>query len=140
MWWHYFFIGCKYIDRSQWDYFTKGLWVLFNPFSFFHMKEFLDEIFCNLLLKIHIVAPIFHMFCVNHCWINMKISKRVIFFHILHFILKNYHNFESYQSMLTTLGCFFNIIIYNFIFYVMHITPHLHMVKDSWKFRILKNI
>jgi hypothetical protein len=23
-------------------------------FSFFHMKEFLDEIFCNLLLKIHI--------------------------------------------------------------------------------------
>jgi hypothetical protein len=34
--------------------------------SFFHMKEFLNKIFCNLLLKIHVVAPIEHMFCVNH--------------------------------------------------------------------------
>jgi hypothetical protein len=33
----------------------------------FHMKEFLNEIFCSLLLKIHIVAPMDHMFCVNHC-------------------------------------------------------------------------
>ncbi len=29
--------------------------------------SFFNEIFCNLLLKIHIVAPIDHMFCVNHC-------------------------------------------------------------------------
>jgi hypothetical protein len=33
----------------------------------FHMKEFLNEIFCYLLLEIHIVAPIDHMFFVNHC-------------------------------------------------------------------------
>jgi len=71
------------------------------------MKEFLNEIFCNLLLKIHIVAPIDHMFCVNHCWIYISFSKCVIFFQILHFILKIYHNFESYQNMLTTFSfCF----------------------------------
>jgi hypothetical protein len=36
-------------------------------FSLFHMSLFLDEIFCNLLFKIHKVAPIDHIFCVNHC-------------------------------------------------------------------------
>jgi hypothetical protein len=69
-------LGCKYVDRSQQDYFTKGLW---GFFSFFHMKEFLNEIFCDLLLKIHIVALIDHMFCVNHCWINVNFSKCVNF-------------------------------------------------------------
>jgi hypothetical protein len=39
----------------------------FSFFSIFHMKEFLNEIFGNLLLKIHIGAPINHMFYVNHC-------------------------------------------------------------------------
>jgi len=57
----------------------KGPWVFFTFFPFFHMNFFLNEIFCNLLLKIHIVTPIDHMFCVNHCWINMKISKCVSF-------------------------------------------------------------
>ncbi len=70
---------CKYVDRSQWHYFTKGLWVIFNPFSLFHMKEIFNEIFRNLLLKVRIVAPIDHMFCVNHYRINMKISKFVNF-------------------------------------------------------------
>jgi hypothetical protein len=32
-----------------------------------YMKKKLNEIFCNLLLKIHIVALTYHMFCVNHC-------------------------------------------------------------------------
>jgi hypothetical protein len=76
----YFYVGgCKYIDRSQYDYFTKGLWISFSPFSPLHMKEFFNEIFCNLLLKIHIVAPIDHMFCVNHCWRNMNFSKCINF-------------------------------------------------------------
>jgi hypothetical protein len=62
------------------------------------------------------------------------------FYQILYFILKIYHNFESYWNMLTILGFFFYIINYNFVLYVMHITPHLHKVKDFWKFKILKNI
>jgi hypothetical protein len=105
------------------------------------MKEFLNEIFCNLLLKIHIVTPIDHMFCVNHCWIDMNFSKFWKFCQILHFILKFYHNFESYQNILIILGFYFLVIKkYNFVLYVMHITPHLHMVKNSWKFKIFKNI
>ncbi len=102
------------------------------------MKEFLNEIFCNLLLKIHIVSPIDHMICVNHCWINMNFSK-CKFYQILHFILKFYHNFESYQNMLITCVFFLGIINYNFVLYFMHITPHLHVVKDFWNFKKLKN-
>jgi hypothetical protein len=76
--------GCKYINRNRRDNFTKGLWVLFSLFSFFHMIFFFNEIFCNLLLKMHIVAPINHIFCVKNHWINMKISKCVNFvrFHV----------------------------------------------------------
>jgi hypothetical protein len=37
--------GCKYANRSQRNYFTKGMSVYFNLFSFFHMKEFLNEYF-----------------------------------------------------------------------------------------------
>jgi hypothetical protein len=40
---------------------------LFLIFSLFQMKEFFNEIFYNLLLQILIVAPINHMFGVNHC-------------------------------------------------------------------------
>jgi len=42
--------------------------------------------------------------------------------------------------MLTTLGFFLGIIKYKFFLYVMHITPHLHVVKDFWNLKILKNI
>jgi len=42
----------------------------YESFSFFFIfsynLEFLNKILCNLLLKKHIVAPIDHMFCVNH--------------------------------------------------------------------------
>jgi hypothetical protein len=75
--WCKLMLGCKYVDKSHQDYLTKGLWILLSFFSLLHMKEFLNEIFCNLLLKINIVAPIDHIFCVNHCWINIKISKCV---------------------------------------------------------------
>jgi hypothetical protein len=39
----------------------------FFLFSFFHMKEFFHEIFCNLLLNIYIVALIDFMFSIIHC-------------------------------------------------------------------------
>ncbi len=44
------------------------------------------------------------MFFANHFLINMNFSKVCKFCQILHFILKIYHNFESYQNMLITLG------------------------------------
>jgi hypothetical protein len=51
------------------------------------------------------------------------------FCEILYFILKNYQNFESYQTMLTINFFLKIIIIYNFFLYVMYITPQLHEVK-----------
>jgi hypothetical protein len=62
------------------------------------------------------------------------------FYQILHFILKIYLNFKLYENML---------IIYYFIllfhklqlcFRYHYITPHLHVVKDSWNFKIVFNI
>ncbi len=53
-----------------------------NPFQFFFIfsyERFFNEIFCNFLFKIHIVAPLNHMFCGNHCRINMFFSKCVNF-------------------------------------------------------------
>jgi len=32
--------GCKYVDRSQWDYFTKDYEYFLILFHLFHMKEF----------------------------------------------------------------------------------------------------
>jgi hypothetical protein len=93
---------CKYVNRNQGNYFIKGLWIFFSPFHFF-MKEFLNEFFCNLLLIIHIIAPTYHIFCVNHHWINMNFSKCVnSTFH-----LENLSLFWIIQKDLTTLGfCF----------------------------------
>jgi hypothetical protein len=63
------------------------------------------------------------MFCVNHCWIKMSFSK-CKFYHILHYILKFYHNFEWYQNMLTTLGfCFLYHKLQHFFLYHAHYTP-----------------
>jgi hypothetical protein len=42
--------------------------------------------------------------------------------------------------MLTILAFISYIIKYNFVLYVMHITPHLHVVQDFSNFEILKTI
>jgi hypothetical protein len=43
--------------------------------------------------------------------------------------------------MLKMLGLiFYNIISYNFVLYFMYITTHLHVIKDFWNFKILRNI
>jgi hypothetical protein len=68
---------CGYTQRSQEDY-KRIVNLFWSFFHFFHMKVFLNEIFCNLLLKIHIAAPIDYMFCVNHLY-NVKFSKCVDF-------------------------------------------------------------
>jgi hypothetical protein len=69
----------KYDNRSQWVYFIKGLWIILIKISFFNMREFLNKIFYNLFLKIYIIAPIYHMFYVNHRWINMNFLKCTYF-------------------------------------------------------------
>ncbi len=39
----------------------------FLAFFTFSYERILNEIFCNLLLRIHTVAPLDHMVCVNQC-------------------------------------------------------------------------
>jgi len=107
--------------------------VFFVVIFTFSKKGFLDEIFCNMLLKIHIIFSIHHIFNIIFSWITKNLLKMYRFYQI-HFILKNYHNFKLYFICL-----FCCIINYNFALDVMYITPHLHTVKDSWKFLILFN-
>jgi hypothetical protein len=47
-------------------FYQKDCESFFSIFHFFHIKEILNEIFCNLLLKIQIVALVYHMSCVSH--------------------------------------------------------------------------
>ncbi len=93
-------------QRNQWDYFTKGLWIFFRHFSLFHMKEFLNELFFSMLLKIHSCPNRSQVLC-QTLLKKYQFFKVCKFCQILRFILKIYHNFESYQNMLTTLGFFF---------------------------------
>jgi hypothetical protein len=63
------------------------------------------------------------------------------FFDILCFVLKIYHDFESYQNMLITLGfCFLYHKLQLCFIWAMYIILHLHVVKNFWNFEILKHI
>ncbi len=53
----------------------EGLWEFLWLFQLFQGRVFLNEIFCNVLLKILIINPIHHMFHVSLCWINVKVLK-----------------------------------------------------------------
>ncbi len=33
--------------------------------SLFHRKDFWDQIFCNMLLEVHIIFSGYHIFCIN---------------------------------------------------------------------------
>ncbi len=63
---------------------------LFWSFSISHKKDFPDE----MLLKIHIIFSIHHIFCINFWWITKKFLKVYRFYQIMCFVLKNYPNFE----------------------------------------------
>jgi hypothetical protein len=88
----------------------------------------------TILIKIHIIVPINHMFCVDHCLNKYEFLKMCRFCQILCFVLKIYYNFESYQNIQITLGFCLLYHNYNFVLYVMHITPYLHVIMDYWNF------
>jgi hypothetical protein len=47
------------------------------------------------------------------------------------FQIENYHDFKSYQNMLTILRSSFLYHKLQFIYiYIMYITPHLHVIED----------
>jgi hypothetical protein len=123
----------------KWTNDDKGLQSFFWSLSHSRKKVFLDEIFCNMLLKIHIISSIHHIFWINFWWITKNFLKVYKFYQILHFILKNYPNFKLYEHILIILWFFSCTIKYNFTLDVMYITPHLHVVKDFWNIKFLFN-
>jgi hypothetical protein len=66
---------CDHNQMNQHDYIAKGLWPFFQSSWLLHIKEFLNEIFCNLLLKILIVSLIHHIFYVIFFQITMILLK-----------------------------------------------------------------
>jgi hypothetical protein len=124
---------------SQWWRKIQRLQCFLWSFSLFHKKNFWDQIFCNVLLKIHIYFLIHHIFCIKFSWITKNLKKVYGFYQILHFILNIYLNFKFYENMLI-IECF--ILLFHKLklcLYVKNITPHLHVVKDFWNFEILFN-
>ncbi len=99
-------------------------------FSLFHITFFWDEIFCNMLLKIHVSFSIHYIFCINFSWITKNFVKVYKIYQIMDFVLKNYLNFKLYENMLI-ISFFYYFIKYNFFLDVIYITPHLHVVKGN---------
>jgi hypothetical protein len=66
-------LGCDHNQMSQQWQRTQGLW----SFSLSRRKNFWDDIFCNMLLKMHIIFSIHHIFCINFSWITKNIFKSV---------------------------------------------------------------
>ncbi len=73
------------------------------------------------------------MSCLNHCLINMNFSKCLNFARFLHFILKIYHNFESYQNMLT-------ILVFCFLYHKIELcfACHAHYTPFTCGKRFMK--
>jgi len=126
--------GCNHNQMNLWWWGIQQLQSFLWSFSFSHRKDFWDEIFCNMLLKIHFffnTPP----FCINFSWIIINFFKVYISYQILHFILKNYLNFKFYENILIFNALFYFFINYNFVLDVMYITPHLHVVRTLEFFR-----
>ncbi len=69
-------------------------------FSFFHKKDFWDEIFYNMLLKIHIIFSIHHIFRISFSWITkifFKCTDSTKFFILFWEIILG---FKLYENML----------------------------------------
>jgi hypothetical protein len=123
----------------KWTNNDKGLKdykVFCGHFSLSHRKDFWDEIFCNMLLKIHIIFLIHHIFKINFSWITKFLKK----------VYRSTKLCVSFWKIILISNCMKICKLFNYLFYcfincnffldVMYITSHLHAVKDSW---ILKN-
>jgi hypothetical protein len=99
--------GCNHNQMNQRWWKTQGLQSFLWSFSLYHRKDFCDEIFCNMLLKIHITFSIHHIFCINFSWITKNFLKVYKFYQILHLVLKNYLNFKFDKKIANHLMLYF---------------------------------
>ncbi len=136
MWIAFKVLGCGYTERSQHDYFTKGLWICFSPFSLFHMKFFFEWKFLQLFIK-NSCPNISHDFCKSllNKYENFKMCK---FCQILHFILNIYHDFAYQNILITSSFCFLYHKIQLFFACHAHYTPFT-CCEGLLKIQFLKN-
>jgi len=109
-----------------------GLLSIKGPFSqktCFPKEEFSNEMFLNFLHIIFIVAPICLFFLQSNLkkYEFLKVHK---FCQILCFILKNFHNFKSYQIMLTLSSLIFYSIRCKFL-KTTYTLYHIYMSKRT---------
>jgi hypothetical protein len=80
--------------NQQWQKIHWGLQYIFWSFSIFHRIDFLNECFCNMLLKIHIISSIHHIFKIKNWWITKIcfLSVHILANFTFHFerIISNY--------------------------------------------------
>ncbi len=88
----YFTSDCTHNTISQW--WTQPPMGLCGHFDFFIKRNFWKIFLQHVPLNIY-NPPINYMICVNFFLINVKFLKVYKFSQILHFILKNDHNFKS---------------------------------------------
>jgi len=110
-----------------------SFWGPFVKKHIFHKKEFSNEIFCNLLFITFAIAPICHMFFVNHFWETMNFFKCIDFLPNFAFHLKTLSQFQITPKDFDILSFgFLYYKLYNFVLKSIYIVPHFHVVKDSW--------
>jgi len=122
--------GSNHVNKNQCDYFRRimGHFLILFIFS---CEGIFEWNLLQLIIKNTYSCFNITFFLINNFWINMIFSK------CAKFSLKIYHNLKSNKNMRILLVLvFFCIIIYNFLIYIMHITPHLIMINDYWKFEI----
>ncbi len=131
---HGFENGSKQHIMSQCVYFAFRTIVIFGVFFSrkyvflkrnFQMKCF--ETFYILYLQL----PQYVMFFSNQILKKYQFLKMHIFCQILCFVLKFFHNFKSYQNLLTLSSLIFYVITYKFSLNNIYIPSHLHVKKDS---------
>ncbi len=89
MFYIYIIFKRKYVQRSQWDYFIKGLWVFFNYFCFFIWNRFWMNFLQIFIKNTHSYPNILHVLCQSllNKYENFKVCQ---FCQIMHFSFLNY--------------------------------------------------
>ncbi len=119
----------KQVHKSQKCYLIKGLNGLFAQKSNFHIMEIWNEVFCNLFNML-VIDP-----TPNQCWIGIHSFLKMCKFPC--FIYEKDQNFKSYQNIFSLLHDPISIVNYNFIYNIIYIVPHFHVIKDYWNFILL---
>jgi hypothetical protein len=111
-----------------------SFWGSFFPKIIVFLKRNFERNVLKLFIYYIYSCPIMSYVFLQSNLEKYKFLKVHKFCQILCFILKIYHNFKSYQNMLTLSSLIFYVISYKFFLNNIYIASHLHIKKDSWTF------